>query len=280
MLPITRCCTRLAGIVGLLLASLPFLAVPGTAAAATADMPLKSAYGTDVTDIWYNPTQSGWGMQLNQTGSFVFATIFVYGTGGQPTWVTGELEGAGGSTFTGPLYVNTGPYYGGTWNPGAVTSRRAGTMTFTLTSATTGQLNYTVDGVAVAKSVQRQPLTLDDYNGTYIAVVIQTNSGCYDPADNGEGGGALLIDISQNATAMTMRTEDPLVENTCTVSGTYAQAGRMGRFAGSYSCSTGDSGTATFAEMTNSTQQFSAKATLTSALFGCVMSMRMTAIAP
>jgi hypothetical protein len=277
MRPITRHYARLAGIAVLVLAS---LALPGTGEAATADMPLKSAYGTDVTDIWYNPTQSGWGMQLNQTGTFVFATIFVYGADGKPTWVTGELEGSGGSTFTGPLYVNTGPYYGGAWNPAAVTSRKAGTMTFTLTSSSTGQLNYTVDGVPVAKSVQRQPLTLDNYNGLYVAMLLQTNSGCYDPANNGEGVGALVLEISQDATAMTVRTEDPLSETTCNVTGTYSQAGRMGKFVGSYSCSTGDSGAATFTEMTNTTQQFNARMTLTSSLFGCVMSMRTTALAP
>ena len=99
---------------------------------------------------------------------------------------TGQLTrtGAAQITFAGPLYVTTGPYFGGPFNPGAVGARQVGTMTFVLTTVTSGQLRYSVDGVVVTKAVQRQPLTLDNYSGNYTATVTATTSGCINPADN------------------------------------------------------------------------------------------------
>jgi hypothetical protein len=45
-----------------------------------------TSYSTDVSDLWWVPTESGWGMQLVQEGSTVYATLFVYGPTDQPTW--------------------------------------------------------------------------------------------------------------------------------------------------------------------------------------------------
>ena len=59
---------------------------------------------TDVSDIWWNPAEDGWGMQMVNTGTFVFATVYVYGPNGTPTWFTGQLEktGAAQTTYAGP----------------------------------------------------------------------------------------------------------------------------------------------------------------------------------
>ena len=72
----------------------------------------------DFTDIWWNPAESGWGINFVQTGNFIFATAFIYGETGAPFWVSGELtlQAPVGTPayFQGPLYVTSnGPYYGG-----------------------------------------------------------------------------------------------------------------------------------------------------------------------
>ena len=46
---------------------------------------------TDLSDIWWNPAESGWGMQMVNTGTSVFATVYVYDQNRSPTWLTGEL---------------------------------------------------------------------------------------------------------------------------------------------------------------------------------------------
>ncbi len=60
----------------LLCAFVPLLVAPGTLAYAQKGNP-KTAVTTDVSDLWWNPSESGWGMQLVQEGNFVFATVFV-----------------------------------------------------------------------------------------------------------------------------------------------------------------------------------------------------------
>jgi hypothetical protein len=43
----------------------------------------RSAHGhdgniADVGDIWWNPNESGWGLQLSQSNTTLFATLYVY----------------------------------------------------------------------------------------------------------------------------------------------------------------------------------------------------------
>ncbi len=51
-----------------------------------------AAAATDYTDIWWNAAESGWGVNFVQSDQFMFATFFVFGQGGTPTWYTGQLN--------------------------------------------------------------------------------------------------------------------------------------------------------------------------------------------
>ncbi len=171
--------------------ALAWLAAIGEAQATSAN--------TDVTDLWWDPTDGGWGMELTNTGTFVYGTLFVYGPDRQPTWLAGEMTKVDGelTRFTGPLYVTTGTYYGGiSLKP--FTAREAGTMSFTLNDVYTGTLRYTVDGVVVNKVVQRQPLTYDDFGGTYRATITATSFGCKSYLLNGNSLDSLSVKIVQN----------------------------------------------------------------------------------
>lgn len=240
---------------------LAFLVMTGGARATSAN--------TDVSDIWWNPTESGWGMQMVNTGTFVFATIYIYGLDIRPTWLTGQLTrtGAAQITFSGPLYVTTGPYFGGPFNPGAVGARQVGTMTFVLTTVTSGQLTYSVDGVVVTKAVQRQPLTLDNYSGNYAGTVTATTSGCISPADNGTGTFPINMGITQNGQSMSM----VLAVNggSCSFVGTYSQLGRMGQASGTTTCADGSVSSATFFEMSNVPYMFTARLQTFTPADGC-----------
>lgn len=238
---------------------------------------------TDLSDIWWNPNESGWGMQMVNTGTFVFATVYVYGPNGSPTWLTGQLSRPNTNlpvTYSGPLYVTTGPWFGSSsFNPNAVTARQAGTMTFVLTSVSTGQLTYSVDGVIVNKSVQRQPLTLDDYEGDYVAVITQTISGCFTPAENGTLTDARAVSIAQNGNSMAV----VVTANNgfaCTINGTFTQLGRMGQLQGTYACNSGEIGTATFSEMSIVPFMFTARFQSQSPNAGCRAAGEISAIIP
>src|SRR5215469_245712 len=129
-----------------------------------------TSFSTDQSDLWYIVAESGWGMQLVQRGNTIFATLFVYGQNGAPTWYVATMVPTGtASQWSGDLYATTGPWFGTVpFNPADVVATKVGTMTWTQQTAATGTLNYVVNGTAVTKNVVRQTLVFDDFSGTYL----------------------------------------------------------------------------------------------------------------
>lgn len=108
------------------------------------------------TDLWWNAAESGWGINLNHQGGNIFATLFTYAADGAPDWLVMSNGGrqADGS-FSGALYRARGPAFNADpWTP--VTLTQVGTMRLSFPSADSGRLAYTVDGVSVAKDIERQ----------------------------------------------------------------------------------------------------------------------------
>jgi len=257
---------------------LSFMFCSPTVSAADGSFP-KTTVSTDISDIWWNPAESGWGIQFVEEDNVAFATMFVYGTDGKPTWATATLTYVGGGVFSGTLYLTTGPYFGGPFNPAAVTTRPAGTMTFTANTVQSGTLQYSIDGVNVTKSIQRQLLKYETYSGSYVVAVNLTQSACFNPANNGSTTGALAMTVSQSGTTMSMVWEFAS-SDVCTYSGTYSQSGRMGRFSGPYACTTGEVGTMNFIEMTNRIGMLSGRISGSSTTYGCTYSGRFTGLNP
>src|SRR5581483_4632273 len=97
--------------------------------AAEPDMPKGSSTSSDLSDIWWNPAESGWGVQFIQSKNVIFATLFVYNQSGQPTWYAATMTQSAGLVWSGALYSSSGPYFGAPFNPSAVAGRQVGTMT-------------------------------------------------------------------------------------------------------------------------------------------------------
>src|SRR5438477_11100290 len=115
------------------MALLFFLAAAFPAAATTSS--------TDFTDLWWNPSENGWGVNVIHQGDTFFATLFVYGTDGTARWfVASNLTGSG-TIFSGTLYQTAGPYFGaGTFNPAGVGVTPVGAMTFSFSGPYNGTL--------------------------------------------------------------------------------------------------------------------------------------------
>jgi len=100
-------------------------------------------WGSDFTDLWFNPAESGWGVSLAQHGNNVFGVWYAYDTDGQPLWfVLPGVQFTSSTAFNGKLYTTTGPYYGNaTFDPNAVKPSEAGSATFNMNlgAAATGQ---------------------------------------------------------------------------------------------------------------------------------------------
>lgn len=113
----------------------------------------------DYTDLWWNPNESGWGLNLIQHPSrIIFGVWYTYELDGTRTWFvipTGSWSNA--TTYAGPLYATAGPPYTAPFNPDLVEARQVGSATLTFTDANNGRFDYSVDGMSGSKAITRQP---------------------------------------------------------------------------------------------------------------------------
>ena len=49
-------------------------------------------FSTNFSDLWWVPSESGWGANISQQSDTMFVTIFVYGPSGQPIWFVATLD--------------------------------------------------------------------------------------------------------------------------------------------------------------------------------------------
>jgi len=249
-----------------------FLAILLVAASANFAPASATSYSTDQSDLWWNPSESGWGIQFVQRGNLIFATMFVYDPSHIPIWYGGTLYPTGASfTWSGANYETSGPWFGNVpYNPAQFSSRVVGTMTWVATSTTTGTLTYTVDGVSVTKLLTRQTIVFDDFSGNFQGAIHRAASSCSSPANNTTTELSAGFFISQvNNTSMSIDTSDALGAR-CNYSGTLSQDGQMGSIAGAYSCNNGDSGTFNMFELQVNISGITGRFAQNSTLTGCV----------
>ena len=220
-----------------------------------------TSFSTNQSDLWWNPAESGWGIQFVQEADVIFATLFVYDQTRVPIWYTATLNYAGNLTWTGALYLTNGPWFGaGFFDPSSVGVQQVGTMTAYFPFVDSGTLSYSVNGVVVNKSITRQLLRLEDFTGDYIGGIEETLAGCANPANNGAVEDFAFITVNHVGTSMSIVTSDA-TGFSCTFNGVYGQAGHMGQLTGSFSCSNGDQGNFNAFEMEVSRSGFTARFT-------------------
>jgi hypothetical protein len=185
------------------------------------------------SDLWFNPNESGWGVNISQQYKTIFATIFLYGADGKAKFYAASgMTTTTGAVYSGDLFETSGSYFGATYNPSAFTYRKVGTMTFTPTSNTKATLVYSVDGVNVTKSIQRQTWASIPLGGSYAgSMVVRTaTSGCAPTAVNTPGAIYVGMGLEATATPSNSTFSFLLSQNgslICTFRGNYAQAGSV-----------------------------------------------------
>jgi len=167
--------------------------------------PAANTWGPDLSDLWWNNYESGWGANIAHQGDTIFLTLFVYGQDRKPKWYVGPAVKSQGNfepfSFTGDLFETAGPWINGLFNPDEVTMRRVGYATIVYPDSGQLRLSYTVDNVSNTKWLERQTFREANLTGTYIgATAGSTSSGCaaipgpyreragYDYAIQGMGG--------------------------------------------------------------------------------------------
>lgn len=209
-----------------------------------------AARASQYSDLWFNPQESGWGVNVVQQLETAFVTLFVYDANGKPVWYVAPdaritAYGSSGPVFSGALYRTQGPWHGGPFDPTQVTVAPVGNLYLETLSLTRMRVYYSADGANdVVKEVVRQtwdtPLVAANYAAQFILRLTQpdgTNVGRSDyPAD-------VLIHL--DAGQFFMRTEDHL-GRTCEYRGSHVQAGKISNAGGSFTCTAGDALSGTF----------------------------------
>lgn len=198
-------------------------------------------HATDYTDLWWDPKESGWGVNFVQNGDFIFATFFVYATDGSPTWVTGQFTLNAEGYFDGPLYASSGPHYATVpYDPDQVGRVQVGNANFRPGSAEFGVLFYSVGDDFVIKNVQRQTLAPIVIAGSYLGGMTTSLSECNDPAQNRAAESFAEINVTQFATGQVRLDVRRQGEAVCTLGGNLSQIGRLHRIVdASYNCDNG-----------------------------------------
>jgi hypothetical protein len=190
----------------------------------------------DNSDLWGNPNEGGWGLQLVQRADVIFATLFVYDTAHAPLWYSATLQLSSHSpglsvpaTWTGDLIQASGPWFGAVaFDPASVQRAPVGTMTFNALSDHDGTLAYSVNGIVVSKTITRTTLRNDDYSGDYSGILSYASEGCPDVRDRGVHWSRIEFEISQGVGTMTMLSQQEGGAPVCASGGNYTQYGQFG----------------------------------------------------
>jgi hypothetical protein len=210
--------------------------LPAVLSLALLGMPLPAA-AQDYTDIWYLPSESGWGANLIQAEDVIFVTFFIYGPNNQPTWYVAIIYRDANGNFAGNLYSTVGPYFGGPWNPASYAATLAGTASFVPANPYAGTLTYTlIGGPTVVKSIERQTLKTIALGADYVGGQTGTYSSCSDSSLNTSYIDTYNLSVTHsNGVATFIFTYASAA--TCTMAGTLVQYGQLYRIdPASYSC--------------------------------------------
>lgn len=133
----------------------------GTAAFSVApSAPLDPPFNR--TDLWWNPNESGWGLNVVQHASgIIFATWFTYDADQTPAWYVvpnGQWTRDSGRPlrYIGPIYRTLGPPVAESFDPSRVTRVLVGEAEFTFSGWDYLLAKLTVDGRTITKELQRQ----------------------------------------------------------------------------------------------------------------------------
>jgi len=240
-----------------------------------------TAHAIDYTDLWYVPSEAGWGANVVQSDDFLFVTFFVYGGDVHPVWYTAQLQRDTSGDFDGylgPLYSTTGTSPALPWDPQRLTTAITGTAAFQPASSYAAVLSYTINGLPrVVKAIERQPLKWIPLQGTYTSVVSTTSSNCA-TSPTRETYGADLSIRELNGPA-TIQLDVVPAASSCTLTAELSARGRLyGSVNASFACSDGEHGSAQVDELA-ATQHGLEGRWITRATTGCIRASVFTAIA-
>ncbi len=113
------------------------------------------ALATNYQDLWWNPQESGWGVNFTHQGDIIFATWFTYDGQGKPWWLIAVLSRSAAGAYAGPVSTVSGPAFDSVpW--GAVAEAEIGSASVSFADGNAATFAYTVNGTTQTKQITRQ----------------------------------------------------------------------------------------------------------------------------
>jgi hypothetical protein len=200
-------------------------------------------------DWWWNPAQSGMGLNVGQQNDSVFVAWFNYGDDTKASFLTmgGVLNG---NTLTGTLFRGTGPVPGPNYNPALVKQTAVGTATLTFNSNTDATLTYSYDNKSGSMALQRFSFASPNLNQTWTVLNTSSTDNCENPSLNGTTTKIQNIKSQQGpGNNFTFSVSDLDGSSMCTAAMTLQPAGSRGVAVGTATCEGGWSAKMTFDDL-------------------------------
>ena len=234
---------------------MPLRYLKRAAAAGASALAAGFAHAGTYSDLWWNPAESGWGLNVVQQAENAFVTLFLHGPDRQPTWLVSSdarinAYGAGAQPqFRGTLYRTQGAPYTGPHGPAHVAP--VGELYLETLSRNRMRVHYSVDGRQYVKEVQRQTFAEEPATANYLGQFILRQSR---PGGPPHGTSIYQADVLlhlDGETGMLMMRVDDHLQRRCEYRGRYQVAGKLTQASGTFTCTAGDvlAGTFELAEL-------------------------------
>lgn len=220
-----------------------------------------------LTDTWWTPDESGWGLTAMHENNQLNITLFVHDGEGRPHWYTAALTRygstqAGDDEFSGVLYETRGSVPTAPWNPAAVQHRVVGRAEFRARPDGRAELDYSLDGVSVRKSLQRLQVQRDRMVGLHFGTLLPSYEGCPNDfvglkvfergtlnIDRCADGLCTIDPPPGSVSAPISLTFNDGARLICQIDAEFFRHGRSGDIKGSYQCDDGGSGAIEFSDI-------------------------------
>ena len=113
---------------------------------------------TNYQDLWWSPSESGWGVSITHQDDTLFVAWFTYRADGNGQWLVGSnVSKSPTGTYRGRLYRTTGLPFSGIGAGSAVENvTDVGDITLAFRDGENAEMRYTLDGIARVKTITRQ----------------------------------------------------------------------------------------------------------------------------
>ena len=115
--------------------------------------------GVDYSDLWWAPTESGWGLTLVQRpGARLAGVLFIYAADGSASWfLLAQMRWPDAATTTGRLLrTRAGAGFpAASFDPATLSLADSGEITLRFSSTSTAELEFTIDGLRYRRAIER-----------------------------------------------------------------------------------------------------------------------------